>query len=66
MPDRLRIACLPDRRGCGGPDRIESRFSGIGVRTKRYRKPTNTRVAPATLLQRIAMENHAVVLALSD
>ena len=47
-------------------DQIERRFSAIGVQTRRYRKPTNTRVAPATLLQRIAMENHAVVLALSD
>ena len=47
-------------------DRIEHRFSKGGVQTRRYRKPTNTRVAPATLLQRIAMENHAVVLALSD
>ena len=47
-------------------DQVERRFSRIGIETKRYRKPTNTRVAPDSLLQRVAIENHAVVLALSD
>ena len=49
-------------------DRLEERLSERlpGVTLKRYRKPTNTRVAPVELLQQIAIENHAVVLALSD
>ena len=46
--------------------RLELRFTEAGIATRTYRKPTNARVAPVELLQRIAQENHAVVLALSD
>jgi hypothetical protein len=47
-------------------DRLERRFTERGIATRRYRKPTNTRVAPTDLLQRIASETQAVVVALSD
>ncbi len=46
--------------------RLEQLFAGSGFATRTYRKPTNARVAPVELLQQIARENHAVVLALSD
>ncbi len=46
--------------------RLEERFAAAGVATRSYRKATNARVAPVELLQQIAEENHAVVLALSD
>lgn len=36
------------------------------IEFRRYRKPTNTRTAPVELLQRIAVECQAVVIALSD
>jgi hypothetical protein len=47
-------------------DRLEARFAECGVATRRYRKPTNTRVAPTELLQRIAAEATVAVIALSD
>lgn len=47
-------------------DRLESNLAGRGVTTRRYRKPTNTRVAPPEIVQAVAVECHAVVLALSD
>jgi len=47
-------------------DRLEERFQKIGVSTKRFTKPTNTRNAPAALAQQIAGEADAVVEALSD
>lgn len=47
-------------------DRIEQRFTERGITTRRYKKPTNTRVAPTDLLQRIAVESKVVVIALSD
>ena len=46
--------------------RLEQLFAATGVATRTYRKPTNARVAPVELLQEIAQESHAVVLALSD
>jgi hypothetical protein len=36
------------------------------VATKRYRKPTNTKVAPPAVLQTIAAEAQLAVIALSD
>ena len=53
-------------RGSEYIDRLETRLREHGVASKRYRKPTNTRVAPTGLLQRIAGETQAVVIALSD
>jgi hypothetical protein len=53
-------------RGDEFVDRLEERFAADGIATRRYRKPTNTRVAPVELLQEVSIESHAVVLALSD
>jgi hypothetical protein len=47
-------------------DRLEELFREQGIATRRYRKPTNTRTAPLDLLQKIADECQAVVIALSD
>jgi hypothetical protein len=47
-------------------DQLERRFAAHGVATRRYRKPTNTRVAPTELLQQIAAETQLAVVALSD
>jgi hypothetical protein len=36
------------------------------VKTRRYAKPTNTKVAPTAVLQQIAAEAQLAVIALSD
>jgi hypothetical protein len=53
-------------RGSEYIDRLQSRLSERGIASKRYRKPTNTRVAPTELLQQIAAEAQVAVIALSD
>ena len=53
-------------RGVEFIDRLEGHFKKAGVATKRYRKPTNTKVAPVELMQKIAHEAQAAVIALSD
>lgn len=53
-------------RGAEFIDRLEGHFKKAGVATKRYAKPTNTKVAPTDLLQKIAAENQLAVIALSD
>ncbi len=47
-------------------DRLEELFNSLGVKTKRYKKPTMTRVAPVAVKQQIALECHAVIEALAD
>jgi hypothetical protein len=47
-------------------DRLEELFNEQGVETKRYSKPTMTRVAPLEVKQQIAGECDAVVEALAD
>lgn len=47
-------------------DRLQARFAERGIATRRYRKPTNTRVAPTEVLQSIAADCAAAVIALSD
>jgi hypothetical protein len=47
-------------------DRLEALLAERGIAAKRYRKPTNTRVAPTPLKQQIAAECGVVVEALSD
>ena len=47
-------------------DRLEALLGERGIAAKRYRKPTNTRVAPTALAQQIAAECGVVVEALSD
>ena len=53
-------------RGAEFLDRLEGHFKNAGVTTKRYRKPTNTKVAPVELMQKIAAEAQLAVIALSD
>ena len=53
-------------RGAAFLDRLEGHFKAAGVATKRYAKPTNTKVAPTALLQQIAAEAQLAVIALSD
>ena len=47
-------------------DRIEDLLRQKGVATKRYSKPTFTRIAPVELKQQIATECDLVVEALAD
>ena len=47
-------------------DRLEGHFKQAGVATRRYAKPTNTKVAPLELMQTIAAEAQLAVIALSD
>ena len=47
-------------------DRLETLCAGMNVATRRFKKPTNTRVAPRELLDEIGDSCDAVVVALSD
>jgi hypothetical protein len=47
-------------------DEIEKRFAERGLKTRRYAKPTNAKVAPVDVMQKVATEANAVVIALSD
>jgi hypothetical protein len=47
-------------------DRLEQLCSARGVATRRYKKPTNTRVAPREMIKDIARSCQAVVIAVSD
>jgi hypothetical protein len=47
-------------------DRLEMLLQARGIATKRYNKPTFTRVAPTTLKQQIAAECQIVIEALAD
>ena len=64
-----RVVALMDigkARGKEFLDRLEGHFKAAGVATIRYRKPTNTKVAPVELMQKIAAEAQLAVIALSD
>ncbi len=64
-----KVVALMDIGKSGGAvflDRLEDHFKSAGVATRRYRKPTNTKVAPAAVLQTIAAEAQLAVIALSD
>ena len=47
-------------------DRLEHQLNGQGLHTRRYAKPTNTKVAPVPVFQAIATEADVVISALSD
>ena len=47
-------------------DQIEKRLAERGLKTRRYAKPTNAKVAPTEIMQRVAAEADAVLIALSD
>ncbi len=46
--------------------RLEMLMNARGIATRRYKKPTNTRVAPTEIIHDIVLNCHAVVIALSD
>ena len=47
-------------------DRLEAICGTRGIATRRFKKPTNTRVAPRDLIAEIGDTSHAVIVALSD
>jgi hypothetical protein len=47
-------------------DQLEKRFAERGLKTRRYAKPTNAKVAPVEVMQKVATEAVAVLIALSD
>lgn len=47
-------------------DRLEDLMVQRGIKTRRYSKPTFTRIAPVELKQQIATECNAVIEALAD
>jgi len=64
-----RVVALLDigkMRGDEYIDRLAEIFGERGIQVRRFRKPTNTKVAPRQLLDEIADAADAVVVALSD
>ena len=47
-------------------DRVEKRFNERGLKTKRYGKPTNAKVATPENLQKVASDVDLVLIGLSD
>ena len=47
-------------------DYLDARIQARGLRTRRYAKPTNTRVASIELVQQIADEADVILSALAD
>ena len=47
-------------------DHVEQLLQEKEIQTARYAKPTNTRVAPTEIMQKIALEADVVVSALAD
>jgi hypothetical protein len=47
-------------------DRLEQLCTERGIKTRRFKKPTNTRVAPREMIKEIAENCDAVIIALSD
>ena len=47
-------------------DQVEKRFNERGLKTKRFGKPTNAKVATPEILQKVAEEADLVLIGLSD
>ena len=47
-------------------DQIEKRLVERGLKVRRYAKPTNAKVAPTDIIQKVVAEADAVMIALSD
>ena len=47
-------------------NQVEKRFNERGLKTKRYGKPTNAKVATPEMLQKVASEVDVVLIGLSD
>ena len=70
-PDDLRARTLAlldigKMRGDEFVDKLDELLTERGFRLRRWKKPTNTRTAPVAILQEIAEEAAAVIIALSD
>jgi hypothetical protein len=70
-PDSLEgltvgILDIAKARGDVFLDRLDERLQERGIAVKRYKKPTNARVAPLALRQQIATEANIVIEGLSD
>tara|TARA_R110000787_G_scaffold143488_1_gene257129 strand:+ start:19814 stop:20092 length:279 start_codon:yes stop_codon:yes gene_type:complete len=62
----LALMDIGKMRGDEFIDRLEQLCTERGVATRRFKKPTNTRVAPPEMISEIAGTCDAVVVALSD
>lgn len=47
-------------------DQVEKRLAERGFKVRRYAKPTNAKVAPVEVMQKVVTEVDAVVIGLSD
>lgn len=47
-------------------DQVEKRFGERGLKVRRYAKPTNAKVAPVEVIQKVVTEADVVLIALSD
>ena len=63
---RIALLDISKPRGDVFLDRLEARLEELDLKTRRYMKPTFTRVAPAELRQRIVSECDLVIEALAD
>jgi hypothetical protein len=62
----LALMDIGKMRGDEFVDRLEELCHERGLKTRRYKKPTNTRVAPRDMIKDIAANCDAVIIALSD
>ncbi len=63
---RVALLDISKPRGDVFLDRLETQLGSIGVDTRRYQKPTFTRVAPVDLKHKIVSECDLVIEALAD
>lgn len=47
-------------------DRLDQLLVGRGLTTRRYKKPTNARVAPPEIIQEVVTGTDVAIIALSD
>ncbi|HET6491515.1 MAG TPA: UGSC family (seleno)protein, partial [Burkholderiales bacterium] len=47
-------------------DQVEARFTERKLKVRRYAKPTNAKVAPAEVVNKVVDEADVVLIALSD
>lgn len=47
-------------------NQVEKRFAERGLKVRRYAKPTNAKVAPVAVMQKVGEEADVVLIGLSD
>lgn len=62
----LALLDIGKMRGDEFVDKLDALLTAEGFTIRRWKKPTNTRTAPLAILQEIAGEADAVIIALSD